>query len=105
MRELHISIAYHPHDGTLLRTLFDLHYAKRPDANQNCIVCQVAPDVGDDEAVEKVRDYFLTERGRKTHEFELRLGHNERKEAPHREGEAELIITVDGVTLKPSVAA
>lgn len=83
----------------------ELHHAKRPDANQNCIICRVAPDVNDDDAVEKVREYFLKERGRKTDEFELRLGHNQRKEGPHREGEPELLINADEVVYKPSVAA
>ena len=102
---MHISIVYHPPAGATLGTLYDLAWAKRPDVNQNCIICRVVPDISDDVAVEKVREYFLKERGRKAHEVELRLGHNERKEQPHSEDEPELLITVDGVTFKPSVAA
>jgi hypothetical protein len=105
MRELHVSIVYHPPATATLGTLYDLFFAKRPDVNQNCIICRVAPGVSDDSAMEKVREYFLKERGRKYHEFELRLGHNERKEMPHSEGEPELLINADGAIFKGSIAA
>jgi hypothetical protein len=104
MREFHVSIVYHPPATATLGTLFDLFYAKRPDVNQNCVLCWVSPDISDAAAVEKVREYFLKGRRRKAHEFELRLGHNERKEVPHREGEPELLINADGVIFKPSIA-
>ena len=98
MRELHISIVYHPREGWSDGTLFDLCYAKRPNYNQNCIICKVLPDVSDDTVLEKVREYFLKEMGRQPHEFELHLGHNELKEMPHREDEQELLIAESRVT-------
>ena len=105
MRELHISIVYHPPANWSLGKLYDLGFAKRPDYNRNCIICRVAPNVSDDVAVEKVREYFLKEVGRQPHEFELQLGHNERKEMPHHAGESELHINIDSVVKNTSVAA
>jgi hypothetical protein len=93
MRELHISVVFHRPATRTDVTIYELACAKRPDANQNCIICRVAPEVSDEAAVEKVREYFLTERKNQPGEIELRLGHNERKEMPHHEAEAKLNIT------------
>jgi len=61
MRELHISLVYHLPEGHWDGTLFDLYFAKRPDVSQTCVICRVTPDISDDAAVEKVREYFLKE--------------------------------------------
>lgn len=102
MRELHISIVYHPDKERLpwlaMRTAVHRSQRLRLD---NCIICRVDETVSDDDAIEKVRKYFHEERGLQAHQFDLRIGHNEFHD--HREGEPELV--VGGVTFKPSVAA
>ncbi len=98
MRELHVSIVYTPSREQLRGNLFALAHAKEHDINHNCVVCQVMPGISDDEALERVRQYFLHELGRQPNEFELRLGHNELKPTPHREYEPVLFITQDAIT-------